>query len=558
MSKFSTKAAFDIPNRNGFDMSHENLFTATVGTLTPCLVEEVMPNETINLSSSLQVQLPPMATDFYGRVQGRLEAFFVPNRILVAGWQDMISRTPVDPTASPLVLLQSNLPKLRLPKSECGAGSLADYLGIKFLSSAVATTSIDIPNPLPFLAYHRIYHDYYRDSRVQKGIYLQPLAGTSVANNVRVLPYMRQPSNAVIDVSNYTYYDGVKLTALRQRLYDKDYFMNATLRPQASEAQTVNFTVDGVTHSGSFTIAQLREANALQQFMERNNMAGFKYADNIRANFGIYPSDSVLDSAIYLGSSRFDVYNKSVFQSANDPASANSLNPFSSVGAKYANSFGAGSGNLIDNFRSTEHGILMVLFSLVPLSYYTTGIRRLYKRSAALDFPWPSLSGIGDQEIYASEVDSRSAALAYATPFSAVDGETVFADKDSDVDPNAAPVDTTFGYNQRYSEIKSHPDEVHGLLRDGSSLSSFALTRGFIFDSSNGVAPQISLSVQQIQRTAMNNVTAVSSDMSNYGCWVDCYHNLRKSSPFSVYDIPTLGEPNDTHKEVIHVGGTRL
>lgn len=82
LSKIFTDQKVDIPNRSGFDMSHENMGTMKVGTLTPVLCEEVLPNETYSIGSLMQIQLPPMATNFYGRIDCRLEAFFVPNRIV--------------------------------------------------------------------------------------------------------------------------------------------------------------------------------------------------------------------------------------------------------------------------------------------------------------------------------------------------------------------------------------------------------------------------------------------------------------------------------------------
>ena len=87
----------EMPNRSGFNLSHSNSFSGKTGTLIPVLCHELLPNDTISLGSQLQVQLPPMVTDFYGRVDFVLEAFFVPNRLLWGGWQDFITH----PTANP-------------------------------------------------------------------------------------------------------------------------------------------------------------------------------------------------------------------------------------------------------------------------------------------------------------------------------------------------------------------------------------------------------------------------------------------------------------------------
>ena len=103
LSKIFTKVPVDIPNRSGFDLSFENLLTMKVGTLTPVLCEEVIPNETYSLGYLSQVQLPPMATNFFGRVDLRLEAFFVPMRILWGGWQNFFTMPTNNPYGDPVV-----------------------------------------------------------------------------------------------------------------------------------------------------------------------------------------------------------------------------------------------------------------------------------------------------------------------------------------------------------------------------------------------------------------------------------------------------------------------
>lgn len=111
LSKIFSKIPIDVPNRSGFDMSFENMLTMKVGTLTPILCEEVLPNETYSLGYLGQVQLPPMATDFYGRVDMRLEAFFVPNRVIWGGWQNFYTMPQNNPYGTPVVR-PSTLPNL--------------------------------------------------------------------------------------------------------------------------------------------------------------------------------------------------------------------------------------------------------------------------------------------------------------------------------------------------------------------------------------------------------------------------------------------------------------
>ena len=67
--------------------------------------------------------------------------------------------------------------------------------------------------------------------------------------------------------------------------------------------------------------------------MERNNIAGNRYADQIKAHFGVMPADAVTQRAIYLGSSSSVIYNHSVYQTNNagDVVGEGSPNPFTSL-----------------------------------------------------------------------------------------------------------------------------------------------------------------------------------------------------------------------------------
>ena len=193
----------DIPNKSSHNLSHSNTLTTKVGTITPILVDTLIPNDTIDIDISGEVQLPPMATDFYGVVKGKIEAFFVPFRLLWGGWEDYITSLETNPYGSEVVLddgsssgyvipknkTLSTLPVLQLytlqgssvedaakyPSNkighdEYGPGTLADYLGFKFVSDPTLTKSVfyKVPNCLPFVAYHLIWDNWYRNTFIQK------------------------------------------------------------------------------------------------------------------------------------------------------------------------------------------------------------------------------------------------------------------------------------------------------------------------------------------------------------------------------------------------------
>lgn len=526
-----SKVPVKVPNRAGHNMSHENLFTAKCGTLTPFFVEPVYPNEKHTVSVSTHIQLPPFVTDVYGRVDAVFELFFVPNRLLYGGWQEFITYQTQN-SNYPSGTINQEKPKV-LPclsfgtvtgeqlERYAGAGSLADYLGYKRMNSGSDNQSLYFANILPFVAYHKIWTDWYRDSRIQKDCFFRPTS-TTIGTVAGTLPYVSfggdsaQPVNSVLG-------DSKDLLSLRQRLWAKDYFTNSTPLPQNGEPFKLSMTPDA-SGKVSFSMNQLYSLNSLQQFSIRHNIAGNRYSDNIFAQFGCYPSDAIVDRSLYLGRKIVPIYTKSVYQTSED--NNTTQNPFNSVGVKFGSPQGVGSGNLVSNFKTTEHGFLFGLFSLVPRPYYSSGVRRYLMNSRQSDFPFPILHGIGDQPIFVSEL------------MDSFDGDIYSGD--------------TFGYTQYASEVKFHPDEVHGLLRDGQSLDSFAIQRSF------SSVPSLGTEFLEIPTNFLDQVTAVNGQISQYGCWVNAHINYKKASPFQPYTIPTLGDIENSHTIMVDKGGKRL
>lgn len=571
LSKIFSKQKVDIPNKSGYDISHENMLTMTTGTLVPVLCEEVLPNETYSLGYMSQVQLPPMATNFYGRVDLRLEAFFVPNRILWGGWENFMTMPVNNPfapqTVRPTVLpslgigdIFSGSPKKVLSFEELfGAGSLFDYLGFKVeYSDEKPVFTVD--NLLPLLAYHKIYDDWYRNPNITKPLFVRPdleSIGTGSVHKTsmsflpwsmvddklhdlfRVYPIDESYNSFAVGdslffagnvASSAVTGDYPHLFTLHQRQWAKDYFTTASLYPQSSgdvTGSTVQIGDVGEAAQG-FTIAQLRTANVLQRWLERNNIAGQRYSDQIKATWGIMPSDALLDRPLFLGSHKFGVYNNSVYQNSQQAANDGQRNPFAgSLGSKGGNMNGMGDGSLIGEFTATEHGHIIVLASLVPHAYYSSGVRRMFSRSKIGDFANPLLQGLGEQPLYKFELGGLST---YQTK-------------------------SLFGYQQQYSEYKYHDDEVHGLLRDGKSLESFALQRHFALN--DEVDINLSTEFLEIPKNFLDSVTAADYEQGAL-TWADFYFNFKKVSPLSEYVIPTLGDMKNTHKEEIDYRGRYL
>lgn len=513
-------------------MSHRNTLTGNVGTLIPILTEEVVPNTRCHLKTSFSVKMPPLASETFANIDYRIEAFFVPTRLLVNGFTDIAcGRNKLLPVNE-----QSHLPLLRLRLDAStgshwnqifGPGSLADYLGFKSPKFSVPTDSVfyeDI-TPLPFLAYHKIYDYWYRNKLVQKEVFSDVENNSDGATTIfwkyaryyqDFYQFQLDPTNQ-LEMAQVKSNDGVSLFSLRQRNFDSDYFTTATLSPQLGNPEEVRVPVQ--QSEGTLTIAALRAANSLQQFSERNNLCGVDDVNYYKAMYGARLDYGVAQHPVCLGSCSAPVYVNGIFQSAGKGAQGETNNPYLTVGAQYGSASCNGIDVVIKDFTAMEPGYIMVLGSLVPKVSYSSGIRRYLKHhldgAYGSDIANPILQNIGPQPIYAYETDGAM---------------------------NNNMDNSVFGYQTRFAEWVTHPDEIHGQFVDGNTLESFVLQR-------NIEKATLNSAFLQIPTDYLNQILAVADtgSLSGFSYWVDMLHSWNVVSPIADFVIPSLQDPAYEH-----------
>lgn len=538
----SSTAKVNVQNVSGHYMGHRNSLTAKCGTLVPILTEEVCPNTRCHLKTSFSVKLPPLASETFANIDYRIEAFFVPHRLLVRGFDKIIAGFNKVNSGSnssgyhffmPVVSLA---PVSATDVAKCNQyfapGTLADFLGFKSkelpLFSASKTYKI---SPLPFLAYHKIYDYWYRNNLVQRPVFLPRSEASSSMGALFSENSTFTSGNYIISAPNpengfLLSYDALSLFSLRQRNFDSDYFTSATLSPQLGSANSVSINVD--SNVGSMSIASLRAANSLQQFAERNNLCGVDDVNYYKAMYGAHLDYGVAQHPVCLGSSSVPVYVNGVFQNGQNNSEGN--NPFLSVATQYGSANSASTEVIIKDFTAQEFGYIMVIGSLVPRVSYSTGNRRyLYHHIGAdnylaPDFANPLLQNVGPQPIYVGELASSD----------------LLNTKD------------IFGYQQRFAEWISHPDEVHGEFVDGRSLDSFVLQRSFATD--NDGDPHLNSDFLRIPTNYLDQIFAASSELyGGFSYWVDMLNDWKISSPISDFILPSLQDPAYEHGHSVTV-----
>lgn len=569
MDKSFLYAPVEVPRLSGFDKSFQNLLTSKCGTITPILFDEVMPGSIIDLDLALSASLPPLASETFMRCSVKVEAFLVPMRLLYGGFEHFFTGDEFDIVSGDNIVKKS---VTRLPhfvfgdtiyssenaeengnvissldlKKWFGVGSLADYLGmrIKVEDEDITFTAGGIEyNLLPWICYHLVWDSWYRSTLIQKSCFApldhnKTFSGSSHQGSLlpNVTLYGAHDRFYIEADTSPNYFaelvDGVNIFDLRQRNFGFDYFTTATPSPQNGDPAKV--TLDGTslaTLAGGFTISQLRTMNALQQFRERNNLAGDRYVDRLYSQYGVRPSDGIAQRPLCIGTDEFEVYSKGIYQ--NDNGDTFNNNPFAGqVGARYGTAYASGSSRLCKGLKVSEPCYLLVNATLVPRVTYSFGINRLFTRyvqdNSIGEMANPILQSIGPEPIYQYEVGSDWTGANTAV----------------------------FGYTDRYGSFKNRFDELHGLVRDGESLESFALQKSIL----EGEGASINTDFLEIPTSYMDNVTAVKETISDYGVWMDCYFKYRVSMPLSKYSLPTLQDPAYEHGKtlVVRRGGFRF
>lgn len=204
-----------------------------------------------------------------------------------------------------------------------------------------------------------------------------------------------------------------------------------------------SYSVNLAKSGGQFDIQDLRRAFAFQAILERNNRAGARYNEFLRANYGISPTDETLQRPVYLGGSSSYINVSEVIQQS----ATTSDSPLGTQGGK-----GIGvSSNTIKSYLVKEPGLIMTIMSITPDTMYNSqGIDRQYTYKTRWDFFNPSFQSLGEQAIRNSEL--------YV---SATDGEN----------------DEIFGYQPMYQELRGSQNVVAGAFRD--TLSYWHLARKF-------------------------------------------------------------------------------
>ena len=168
------------PKRSKYRFRPEHITTSDFGKLIPIFCTDVVPSDRFKIGAECFIQFDPLLAPIMTSCECRLDYFFVPNRILWKNWENFITGgedgtlQPIKPYFDLAKVTDANMN---------GIGSLFDYFGVApaYDTQDFTLTPDEIgydtrnghfsPNQqpvdaLPFLAYQKIFSDWYRDQNI--------------------------------------------------------------------------------------------------------------------------------------------------------------------------------------------------------------------------------------------------------------------------------------------------------------------------------------------------------------------------------------------------------
>ena len=147
--------------KNVFDLSEKNLYSSSVGLLTPLLCRELNPGEKVQVSVNALTRSMPLNTAAFVRSRQYFHYFFVPFRQLWSGWDNFINSVDYKTSSFQKDAIYSRIPGIDLFKS------IADLLEDGYLTPAFnpATKQLEVPEGITIREYTTSYKSGMRKKK---------------------------------------------------------------------------------------------------------------------------------------------------------------------------------------------------------------------------------------------------------------------------------------------------------------------------------------------------------------------------------------------------------
>ena len=556
-------------HRSSFDLSSKKLFTAKVGEILPCYWQIAIPGNKYRISSDWFTRTVPVNTAAYTRIKEYYDFYAVPLRLISRALPQaftqmsdyMTSAASSDANTAQLTqvpyttqaLLSAYLEAvntndqtntrddagLPLVYGSCklldmlGYGSLIGtdnkgkaaitqkYLGLDNLSDGnnpLVYASSQTVNAIPFLAYQKVYFDFFSNSQWEKHKayaynvdYWAGASPVSLVSDMLRLRYANYPKDyfmGILPASQYgsvaalpgTYEPtGISSSIVSVGNPNVDYLTNPASSSSIVAAGAFS-SKRAVQLNSDLSALSIRATEYLQRWKEVVQFASKDYSDQMRAQFGIKAPEYMGNHAHYIGGWS-NVIN------INEVVNTN-LDTNDSQASIAGKGVSSNSGHTLTYDCGAEHQVIMCVYHAVPLlDWDLTGQAPQLTVTAITDFPQPAFDQLGMQAVPALNLQNNPGLKASGS----------------------------LGYNLRYWQWKSNIDTVHAGFRKGTAYQAWAAPlNGYQVLTRSG---EWSYQSMKIRPQQLNSIFVPQVDASN--CSV-AFDQLLCNVNFQVYAVQNL------------------
>lgn len=466
------------PKYNTFDLSHDKRLTMKMGEIVPVMAVDVLPGDKFTVDTSHLTRFLPLVAPVMHNVKVKVRYFFSPNRLVWPNWEDFIT--------GPESATDTVEPIHPFINAGVGPSTLQDYMGVGTSSNTAGVNKVDI-NALPFAHYQFIYNEYFRDQNLQAEINYELVDGSNPTTPfltkrtvawardrfTSALPFTQKGPEVSLPVVNATGNGPNGLIPVTNSNPSQGNFNPTT----GWDVNTSTFRGDVITDSNGYlkfangvnpngaqldvsqntfidpaeintaaaTINELRQAFAIQKWLELNARTGNRYTEHIQAHFGVKPQDARLQRPEEFGGSVSNIQFSEVLQTAGTTSTGQDA---SALGTMGGHALGA-AGSEKASYYAQEHGWIFAFMYVVPDTAYYQGVPKKFTKVDRYDYYQPLLAHLGEQPVKMKELFAQGTS----------------AD------------DTTFGYLPIYDEYRHEQSTVAGLMK--TNLEHWHLARKF-------------------------------------------------------------------------------